>query len=187
MLTALRGIPNGGGSRVTVRWKAGQGSKRRDGGIRVPVAIAGLDASILASMAGEPGLPIVERNDVLVMFTRSTDAQPAITRAWAELEEAVGSLRGRKFYGAFDPISHEYRACVEVREGDDPFRLGLELGALAGGRFARVRLTGEPPAVYALIAPMMERLAQRPDSDPDRPSIEFYRRRDVIDLLQPVV
>ena len=165
--------------------RAGVEATRR--GIRVPVAIAGLDASILASMAGEPGLPIVERNDVLVMFTRSTDAQPAITRAWAELEEAVGSLRGRKFYGAFDPISHEYRACVEVREGDDPFRLGLELGALAGGRFARVRLTGEPPAVYALIAPMMERLAQRPDSDPDRPSIEFYRRRDDIDLLQPVV
>jgi hypothetical protein len=121
------------------------------------------------------------------MFKRGTDEQAAITRAWAELEETVGSLRGRKFYGVFDPISHEYRACVELRSGDDPRRLGLELGGLAGGRYARVRLTGEPPAVYARIAPTMERLAQRPDSDPDRPSIEFYRRRDVIDLLQPVV
>lgn len=33
----------------------------------------------------------------------------------------------------------------------------------------------------------MERLAQQPDSDPNRPGIEFYRRRDIIDLLQPVV
>lgn len=32
----------------------------------------------------------------------------------------------------------------------------------------------------------MENLAQRPDADFSRPSIEFYRRHDVIDLLQPV-
>jgi hypothetical protein len=146
-----------------------------------------LDASILASVAGESALAMVERSDVPVMFKRCTDEQAAITRAWAELEQAVGSLRGRKFYGVFDPVGREYRACAELREGDDPRRLGLELGALAGGRYARVRLTGEPPAVYALIAPAMKRLAQRPDSDHDRPSIEFYRRRDVIDLLQPVV
>jgi len=149
--------------------------------------MASLDASIIASVAGESALPMVERSDVPVMFKRCTDEQAAITLAWVEGEEAVGPLRGRKFYGVFDPISHEYRACAELREGDDPRRLGLERGALAGGRYARVRLTGEPPAVYALIAPATERLAQRPDSDPDRPSIEFYRRRDVIDLLQPVV
>ena len=125
------------------------------------------------------------------MFKRAADQQAAITQVWAELEDAVRSLRGRKFYGVFDPIGREYRACVEVRAGDDPRRrglgLGLELGTLAGGRYARLRLTGEPPAVYALIAPAMERLAQRPDSDPDRPGIEFYRRSDVIDLLQPVI
>jgi len=138
-------------------------------------------------VAGESVLPMVERRDVPVMLKRCTDEQAAITRAWTELEAVVGSLSGRKFYGVFDPISHEYRACAQLRKGDDPRRLGLELGALAGGRYARVRLTGEPPAVYALIAPAMARLAQRPDSDPDRPSIEFYRRRDVVDLLQPVV
>lgn len=149
--------------------------------------MAWFGASILVSVAGESVLPVVERGDVPVMFKRCADEQAAITRAWAELEEAVGSLRGRKFYGVFDPNRHEYRACVELREGDDPRWPGLELGALAGGRYARARLTGEPPAVYAMIAPTMERLAQRSDSDPSRLGIEFYRRRDVIDLLQPVV
>ena len=149
--------------------------------------MAAVGASILASVAVESGLLMVERSDVPVMFRRCADEQAAITRAWAGLEEAVGSLCGRKFYGVFDPVSREYRACVELREGDDPRRLGLDVGALLGGRYARVRLTGEPPAVYALIAPTMKRLAQRPDCDPDRPSIEFYRRREVIDLLQPVV
>ena len=37
-----------------------------------------------------------------------------------------------------------------------------------------------------LIAPTFERLAKQADPDPNRPSIEFYRRRDVIDLLLPV-
>ena len=36
------------------------------------------------------------------MFRRVDDEPTAIGRRWAELEDAVGSLRGRKFYGAFD-------------------------------------------------------------------------------------
>ncbi len=50
----------------------------------------------------------------------------------------------------------------------------------------REAMRGEPPAVYGLIAPTFERLAKQADADPNRPSIEFYRRRDVIDLLLPV-
>ncbi len=121
------------------------------------------------------------------MFKRADDQQRSITRAWAELEEALGSLQGRKFYGVMQAASREYHACVELRDGDDPQTLALESGTLPGGRYVRQRLCGEPPAVYALIAPTFARLAQRADSDRSRPSIEFYRRRDVIDLLQPVV
>jgi hypothetical protein len=130
---------------------------------------------------------VVERDDVCVMFRRASDDQADITRAWSELEDIVGSLRGRKFYGVFDPRANEYRACVELRDGDDPEALGLEQGLLAGGRYARLRLLGEPPEVYARILPAAKRLARRPDADRDAPSIEFYRRRDVIDLLQPLV
>jgi len=128
----------------------------------------------------------VQRDEVTVMFKRVVDEPAAIGRGWAELEEAVGSLHGRKFYGAFDAAAREYRVCVEIRDNDDPDALGLELGKLPGGRYLRVRLRGEPPAVYDLIGPTFEKLAGRADSDPSRPGIEFYRRRDVIDLLQPV-
>jgi hypothetical protein len=138
-------------------------------------------------VSGESQQTLVEREEISVMFVRAADDQPSITRAWVELEERFGSLRGRKFYGVFDPVAREYRACVERQAGDDPEALGLELGALAGGRYAHERLRGEPPAVYALIAPIFERLARRADCDPQRPSVEFYRSRDVIDLFQPVV
>jgi hypothetical protein len=128
----------------------------------------------------------VERADTPVMFLRAEDSPVGITAAWTQLESCFDSLKGRKFFGAFEPESGEYRACVEVQPGDDAARLGLEEGVLAGGSYARARLRGEPPGVYAEIEPAFEELAKRPDRDDARPSIEFYRRRDEIDLLLPV-
>jgi hypothetical protein len=65
-------------------------------------------------------------------------------------------------------------------------RRGLELGELPGGRYLRERMRGETPGLYAEIAPRLARLAERTDADRGRPSVEFYRRCDVIDLLQPI-
>jgi hypothetical protein len=128
---------------------------------------------------------LVERDDVVVMFMRVADEQWAITRGWEALEHAVGGPRGRTFFGAFDGAG-EYRVCVKVQDGDEPAELGLETDTLRGGRYVLVRLRGEPPAVYERIALTFERLALRPDRDPSREGIEFYRRHDVIDLLLPV-
>ena len=100
--------------------------------------------------------------------------------------EALVSLRGRKFFGAFDPSTREYRVCVQVREDDDPAALGLESGTLPGGRYLRARLRGEPPEVYERIGPTFAALVKAAAPDETRPSIEFYRQRDEIDLLLPV-
>ena len=127
---------------------------------------------------------VVERAETPVLFKRVADEIGAIRQGMQEVENAVG-LHGRKYYGAFDNDG-EYRVCVQLREDDDPQALGLEVGTLPGGRYARERLTGEPPEVYELIGPTFLRLSNRPDRDPSRPGIEFYRRRDTIDLLLPV-
>ena len=129
---------------------------------------------------------LIERNDVQVMFKRVADEESAIGRGIAEVEEAVGSLRGRKCYGAFGATAGEYWACVQLREGDEADALGLEVGTLPGGRYARVRLQGDPPDLYGRIAPAFERLAARADHDRSRPGIEFNRRHDTIDLLLPI-
>ncbi len=76
--------------------------------------------------------------------------------------------------------------CVQVREGDDPAALGLESGMLPGGRYLRARLRGEPPEVYERIGPTFEALVKTAHPDATRPSIEFYRHRNEIDLLLPV-
>jgi hypothetical protein len=129
---------------------------------------------------------VVVREPVEVMLVRVADELPAIQCAWAEFEAAVG-LRGRKFYGAFDPATDTYSVCAVLRPDDDPSEFGAERGTLPGGRYACVRLHGEPPRVYEEIGPTAERLEQRSDADHTRPTLEYYRRRDLIDVLVPVV
>ena len=129
----------------------------------------------------------VEREDIRVMFLRATaDTPEAIQRAWAQFEVAV-ELKGRKFFGVFDPVANEYRACAQLTVEDDPEALGFEEGILPGGTYLRARLHGEPPAVYEKIAPTVQELEQQARVDPSRPIIEFYRSRDVIDVLVPIM
>jgi hypothetical protein len=130
------------------------------------------------------GFAEVERDEIAVQFIRVPDGLANIRRAWDELE-AVVPLRGRHFYGAFDPVANDYRACVEVGEGDELVP-GLESGTLPGGRYLRARLHGDPPGVYERIAPTFDELLRQAKPDVSRPSLEYYRRNDEIDLLLPI-
>jgi hypothetical protein len=127
----------------------------------------------------------VERDEVAVLFIRTPDDVEQFGPAFQRLEELVGT-RGRKFYGAFYPREKEYRACVVTRDGDDAAALGVEAGTLPGGRYLRTRLRGEPPELYGRIGPTFDRLLTVAAADETRPSLEFYRRHDEIDLFLPV-
>ena len=126
----------------------------------------------------------IQRDEIAVQFVRVPDGIEHIRRAWDELE-AVVALRGRHFYGAFDPIADDYRACVEVRDGDELVP-GLESGTLPGGRYLRARLRGDPPEIYERIKSTFDALVAQQAPDTSRPSLEHYRRHDEIDLLLPV-
>jgi Integron-associated effector binding protein len=130
------------------------------------------------------GFAEVERDEIAVQFIRVPDGLANIRRAWDELE-AVVPLRGRHFYGAFDPVANDYRACVEVREGDE-LAPGLESGTLPGGRYLRARLHGAPPAVYERIGSTFDELAKQAKPNTTRPSLEHYRRHAEIDVLLPI-
>ena len=126
----------------------------------------------------------IERDEIAVQFVRVPDGLEHIRRAWTQLE-AVVDLRCRRFYGAFDPVADDYRACIEVRDGDELVP-SLENGTLPGGRYLRAQLRGEPPAVYERIGPTFEDLMREAKADTSRPGLEYYRRRDEIDLLLPI-
>ncbi len=136
---------------------------------------------------GELNAVPVHQEETHVMFLQTDDEPPEMAKGWERLEGLVG-LRGRKFFGTYDASTGEYRVCAEIREGDDPAALGLETATIPGGAYLRARLRGDPPAVYERIAPTFDALieAAGPRRDGTRPSIEFYRRLDEIDVLLPV-
>lgn len=133
-------------------------------------------------------LASVDLEALEVMVVRQTGNMPEIAgEAFARLEKALSSTRGRKFYGYWDPNDKAYLACVVMTAGDDPGALGLERLTIPGGRCRRVRLKGEPTEIYAKIGTTFEAMGREiTEVDHDRPWLEFYRERDVIDLLVPV-
>ena len=139
-------------------------------------------------MTGPAGNDItrIQREDVGVRYVEVVDEIAQIQSSWPKLEAAVGSLKGRKFLAAFDPVRGWYRACVVAREEAAPEELVLPVFVLPGGEFLRVRLRGDPPRVYDEIAPTYDRLVASGERDDTRPSIESYRRLDTIDVLMPV-
>ncbi len=134
------------------------------------------------------GIPrdLIDRDEVSVMCLHAADEPEGIRHVWEDLEQRIGDMRGRKFLGVFNIGTSDYRACTEIQDGDVPAELGLESATLPGGKYLRARLRGQPPGVYELIGPTFEVLVKAAVPDDTRPSIEFYRRRDQIDLLLPV-
>jgi predicted RNA-binding protein with PIN domain len=128
----------------------------------------------------------VEREEVAVLFVGAQGPPAEVApRVWQRLESLVPDLTGRKLYGAFYPPASEYRACIEIGDLAEDAKLGLESAVLPGGTFLRARLRGEPSEIYPQIGPTFDELSKAAEPDLGRPSLEYYRRRDEVDLLLP--
>jgi hypothetical protein len=126
----------------------------------------------------------LRREPTRIMFQAVPDELPTIQRAWAGLEELVG-MSGRKFYGVFDVPADQYLVCAEIKPDDPADSFGLRTGELAGGEYLRVRLRGEPPEVYGQIKAGFDVLHASAARDPRRHDVEFYKRRNEIELWMP--
>jgi hypothetical protein len=133
--------------------------------------------------------PIVrtERSDTPVMFLQVADDPEQIRQAWGRLERLVGSRRGRKFYGILNAAAGTYRACVELRDGDQAEALGLRSGVVEGGSYVRMRLRQRSPTQHSDILAAFEELQESDGRDRGRPRVEYYRRRGEVDVLMPVM
>jgi hypothetical protein len=130
--------------------------------------------------------PRVVKDEVAVMYTAEVgDLPEAAQAAFRRLESKLDSLRGRRMYGLYFPAAGEYRACTSLLEGDDPDTLGFERGVLPGGAYLKARLRGEPEEIYPRIPIVFAEMLDVAKPDPARPSIEFYRRSDEVELLLP--
>ena len=109
--------------------------------------------------------------------------------AMARLEAKLPSIKGRKFYGTFrpTPAGEEYFACVARVDSDDPIRMGLDVGEIPGGWYARRKITDWSKDLGQLARQFTEMIRILGENvDTGRPEIEFYRSQTEMFVLVPV-
>jgi hypothetical protein len=132
----------------------------------------------------------VERSETEVLRVRADMKGSGPAGAMRLLESRLPSLKGRKFYGAFRLLEtgEEYFACVERVAGDDPTKMGLDVGVLPGGLYVRRKLIDWERIIAAgELGSHFEELIRTHAFDPSRPEIEYYRSMSELHVLLPVL
>lgn len=127
-------------------------------------------------------------DDIAVMYIKSESGVTGAKETFDALESKLTSLRGRKFYGTYEPRTGEYRACVTLQSDDEPSRLGLPTWTIPGGVYLREKMkdwASRVPDIGKTFAMMAEPASHRLDES--RPSVEFYRSESELILLLPVL
>lgn len=110
---------------------------------------------------------------------------PTIQRAWPTFENLFDSLQGRRFLGLVDETNRRYHLCCLRLERDIAPPAKLVKTIVPGGPYLRLRLKGEPPAIYERIGAAFDVLADHTTIDLARPMIEEYRSAHRVDCLLP--
>jgi hypothetical protein len=108
--------------------------------------------------------------------------------AFDKLESALPTLRGRKFYGYFDPETEEYRACVAAIPDDpDLAPLGFKRWTVPAGTYVYEKIMNWQSKI-PMIPSTFQKLVEenRPAVDWSRPMLEYYRGLDELRIMVPV-
>lgn len=125
----------------------------------------------------------VELEEMNVMYVIADGGLEGASDAFHRLEARLPSLKGRRFYGTY--LGCEYRACVRIQPDDDPAALGLAVGVIRGGKYARTKIVDWQERIHE-IGETFARLAEEYSADPSRASIEYYRSSRELILLLPI-
>ena len=123
--------------------------------------------------------------EVQVMYVESATGLAGAAEAFDRLEARFPSLKGRRFYGTFQPPAGPYRACTAIEPGDDATALGLPTWVIPGGKYSRQKLL-DWQARMPEIGKTFQSMAAEGERDSSRPSIEFYRSEKELVLFLPM-
>jgi hypothetical protein len=129
---------------------------------------------------------VVDFPDTAVSYVASDAERPIHEQAPAAfraLEATLTTLRGRRFYAAL--VGPEYRACVALRPEDQHTHKSLQRWTIPGGRYAR-RMIADYHTNIPAIGDAFAEMRRRPDYDPSRPCVEYYRSQDEVYVMVPV-
>jgi len=121
-----------------------------------------------------------------VMYVESPTGFAGAAKAFDTLEAAFKSLKGRKFYGTFQPPAGPYRACVVIEPSDDVAALGFPRWTIPGGKYNRGKVANWEQN-RPEIGKTFQRMSEENERDGNRPSIEFYRSQRELVLFLPIM
>jgi hypothetical protein len=121
----------------------------------------------------------------VVMYVESASGLLGASEAFDRLETRLPTLKGREFYGTFQPPDGPYRACVAIEAEDDTAALGLSAWVIPGGKYRRRKLVDWQARVQE-IGTMFASMAEEGERDLSRPSVEFYRSDKEVVLFLPI-
>jgi hypothetical protein len=129
----------------------------------------------------------VELQEIPVIRVRADMKGKGPSAAFDLLESKLPTLKGRKFYGTFQftPDGEEYYACVVRMSSDDPEKMELETGVIPGGWYVRSKLVDWQTNLSKLPS-LFGEMRRSNEVDPGRPSLEFYRSQEEMQLFLPV-
>ncbi len=130
----------------------------------------------------------INLQDIPVMFVVAEGGPAGASSAFDKLEQALPSLKGRRFYGTF--LNGEYHACVALREADNPNAYVFEKGTIPEGRYARKKIKQVDERTLGDVLPKeFDDLAERYKGkvDSTRPNIEFYRSEKELFIMLPIL
>ncbi len=108
--------------------------------------------------------------------------------AFDKLESSLPALRGRKFYGYFDPETEEYRACeATIPDDPDPAPLGFKRWTVPAGTYVyetMMNWQSKIPTIHSTFEKLIEE--NRPAVDRSRPMLEYYRGFEELRIMVPV-
>ena len=123
--------------------------------------------------------------DTQVMYVESSTGLAGAAKAFDTLEAPFPSLKGRRFYGTFQPPAGPYRACVAIEPSDDVAALGFPTCTIPGGKYSRAKVPNWEQHLPE-IGKTFQRMSEENEHDTTRPSIEFYRSQRELILFLPV-
>lgn len=125
----------------------------------------------------------VELPDTPVMCVVAEGGLSGIRRAWDRLEAPFETFAGRRFYGV--RWGEEYRACVALKDGDNPETFGLERWSIPGGAYVSAKIDDWPRYTHEIPRRFSD-LEAGADIDTSRPEIEYYRTERELILYLPI-
>ena len=134
------------------------------------------------------------KEDIPLMCLKSPKAGETAASTMSKVEQALQTLKGRRFYGLFN-IQNDietYYSCTSIEAGDEPEKLGFERIMIGKGKYDREKLSDWEKhwdgKNIAGLPELFELMVKRNEGNIDnsRFCVEYYRSQKELYAMLPV-